>query len=54
MLTIKTFGIDLTPLLPPLPAATPQASLRRLRSGLRGRISDDDLATLDTLTGSVL
>jgi hypothetical protein len=36
----------------PLPAATgryAQASLRRVRSGLDGRLSAEDLATLDTL-----
>ena len=45
----RTFAIHLTP---PLPAATgryAQASLRRLRSGLDGQLSDGDLAALDTL-----
>jgi SAM-dependent methyltransferase len=45
----RTFTIDL---MPPLPAATgryAQASLRRIRSGLDGRLSADDLATLDAL-----
>jgi SAM-dependent methyltransferase len=45
----RTFTIDLTP---PLPAATGRyahASLRRARTGLEGRISDADLATLDAL-----
>lgn len=45
----RTFTIDLTP---PLPAATGRyalASLRRTRTGLEGRISDTDLATLDAL-----
>jgi SAM-dependent methyltransferase len=45
----RTFTIHLTP---PLPAATgryAQASLRRLRSGLDGQLSDGDLAALDTL-----
>jgi ubiquinone/menaquinone biosynthesis C-methylase UbiE len=48
----RTFAIDL---LPPLPAATgryAQASLRRFRSGMDGRLSADDLATLDTLIDS--
>ncbi|MGW5361417.1 class I SAM-dependent methyltransferase [Actinopolymorpha pittospori] len=48
----KTFVIELTP---PLPAATgryAQASLRRLRSGLDGRMSAEDLATLDALVDS--
>jgi hypothetical protein len=45
----RTFTIDLPR---PLPAATgryAQASLRRVRSGLDGRLSAEDLATLDTL-----
>jgi SAM-dependent methyltransferase len=48
----RHFAIDLAP---PLPAATgryAQASLRRARSGLDGRLSADDLATLDTLIDS--
>jgi SAM-dependent methyltransferase len=48
----RIFAIDLTP---PLPASTgryAQASLRRIRSGLDGRMSADDLATLDTLIDS--
>lgn len=48
----QPFVIDLTP---PLPASTgryAQASLRRIRSGLDGRMSADDLATLDTLIDS--
>jgi SAM-dependent methyltransferase len=48
----RPFVIDLRP---PLPAATgryAEASLRRLRSGLEGRMSVDDLATLDTLIDS--
>ena len=52
MLTIKTLGIDLTPPLPASAGCYAQASLRRLRSGLGGRISVGDLATLDTLIGS--
>jgi SAM-dependent methyltransferase len=45
----RPFATDLTP---PLPASTgryAQASLRRIRSNLDGRMSADDLATLDTL-----
>ena len=45
----RTFTIDLPR---PLPAATgryAQASLRRVRSGLDGRLSAEDLSTLDTL-----
>jgi ubiquinone/menaquinone biosynthesis C-methylase UbiE len=45
----RTFAIDLTP---PLPASTgryAQASLRRVRSRMDGRIDAGDLATLDTL-----
>ena len=48
----RPFVIDLTP---PLPASTgryAQASLRRMRSALDGRMSPDDLATLDTLIDS--
>ncbi len=48
----RRFAIDLTP---PLPAATgryAEASLRRMRGGLDGRISADDLATLDALLDS--
>jgi SAM-dependent methyltransferase len=55
----RTFTIDLTP---PLPASTgryAQATLQRMRSGLDGRMSADDMVTLDTLIdgdgpGSVL
>jgi len=45
----RTFAIDLKP---PLPAATGRygkACLRRRRSNLDGRMSADDLATLDAL-----
>jgi SAM-dependent methyltransferase len=48
----RPFAIDLTP---PLPASTgryAQASLQRMRSALDGRMSADDLATLDTLIDS--
>lgn len=42
---------------PPLPAATgryAQVSLQRMRHGLDGRLSPDDLAALDTITTGVL
>jgi SAM-dependent methyltransferase len=45
----RPFSIELTP---PLPAATgryAQVSLRRMRASLEGRLSEDDLAALDTL-----
>jgi SAM-dependent methyltransferase len=48
----RPFVIDLAA---PLPAATgryAQATLRRIRSGLDGRMSPDDLAALDTLIDS--
>lgn len=48
----RTFAIDLKP---PLPAATgryAKACLRRMRSNLDGRMSADDLATLDALLDS--
>jgi ubiquinone/menaquinone biosynthesis C-methylase UbiE len=48
----RTFAIHLTPPLPAFTARYAEASLRRIRSGLDGRISADDLATLDTLTDS--
>jgi SAM-dependent methyltransferase len=48
----RTFAIDLTPPLPASAGRYAQASLRRLRSGLDGRMSADDLATLDTLIDS--
>jgi hypothetical protein len=56
MLTIKTLGIDLAPPLPASAGCYAQASLRRLRSGLGGRVSADDLATLtgSDVPGSVL
>jgi SAM-dependent methyltransferase len=47
----RTFTMDLTP----PPAATgryAQATLRRMRSGLDGRLGTDDLAVLDTLIDS--
>ena len=51
----RTFTIDLTPPLPASAGRYAQASLRRIRSGLDdrdGRMSADDLATLDTLIDS--
>ena len=48
----RRFAIDLTPPLPASAGRYAQASLRRLRSGLDGRMSPDDLAALDTLIDS--
>jgi len=48
----RTFTIHLTAPLPPAARRYAQVSLRRLRSGLDGRMSADDLATLDTLIDS--
>jgi hypothetical protein len=45
----RTFTIDLRPPLPAAAGRYAQATLRRIRSGLDGRMSDGDLATLDTL-----
>jgi SAM-dependent methyltransferase len=45
----RTFAIDLKPPLPAAAGRYAQASLRRFRSALDGRLSADDLATLDTL-----
>jgi SAM-dependent methyltransferase len=55
----RTFAIELTAPLPALAGRYAQASLVRLRSGLDGRLSDSDLATLGPLLdgdgpGSVL
>jgi len=55
----RTFDIDLTAPLPALAGRYAQASLTRLRSGLDGRLSPADLATLGPLLdgdgpGSVL
>ena len=55
----RTFDIDLTAPLPALAGRYAQASLTRLRSGLDGRLSPGDLATLGPLLdgdgpGSVL
>ena len=45
----RTFRIDLARPLPVAAGRYAQASLRRMRSGLDGRLTADDLATLDTL-----
>ena len=45
----RTFAIDLTPPLPAAAGRYARASLGRARTGLAGRISDADLATLDAL-----
>ncbi|HEY4462071.1 MAG TPA: class I SAM-dependent methyltransferase [Streptosporangiaceae bacterium] len=45
----RTFAIDLTPPLPAATARYAQATLSRMRSGLDGRMSPGDLATLDAL-----
>ena len=48
----RHFAIEVTAPLPAATARYAQASLRRLRSGLDGRLSVDDLATLDALIDS--
>jgi SAM-dependent methyltransferase len=45
----RTFAIELTPPLPPSTGRYAQASLRRVRSRMDGRLDAGDLATLDTL-----
>ena len=55
----RPFAIDLAPPLPAPAGRYAQATLRRIRSSLDGRISAGDLATLDTLldgdgSGSIL
>lgn len=45
----RVFTIDLRPPLPPSAGRYAQVSLRRMRSGLEGALSADDLAALDTL-----
>jgi SAM-dependent methyltransferase len=52
ILAERHFVIDLTPPLPASAGRYAEASLRRIRSGLDGRMSSDDLATLDTLIDS--
>ncbi len=49
---VRHFAIDLRPPLPASACRYAQASLQRLRSGLDGQMSADDLATLDTLLDS--
>jgi ubiquinone/menaquinone biosynthesis C-methylase UbiE len=48
----RPFAIDLTPPLPAGAGRYAQASLRRIRSHLGGRMSADDLAAIDTLIDS--
>ena len=48
----RTFTVHLMPPLPPATGRYAQASLRRIREGLGGRLSAADLATLDTLIES--
>jgi SAM-dependent methyltransferase len=48
----RTFDINLTPPLPPATSRYAEATLRRIRSGLDGKLTADDLATLDTLLAS--
>src|ERR1019366_6748276 len=48
----RPFAIDLTPPLPTSTGRYARASLRRIRSNLDGRMSADDLATLETLIDS--
>ncbi len=48
----RHMAIDLTPPLPAAAGRYAQATLRRMRSSLDGRMSADDLAALDTLIDS--
>ena len=48
----RPFAIELRPPLPASAGRYAQLSLQRIRSGLDGRISADDLAALDTLIDS--
>jgi len=48
----RPFAIDLSSPLPAASGRYAQASLRRIRSGLDGRMSPEDLAVLDTLIDS--
>jgi SAM-dependent methyltransferase len=48
----RPFVIDLSAPLPAASGRYAQATLRRIRSGLDGRMSPDDLAALDTLIDS--
>ena len=49
---VRTFTIELSPPLPVPTARYAQASLVRMRTGLEGQMSPEDLATLDVLIGS--
>jgi len=48
----RPFAIDLKPPFPASAGRYAQASLRRIRSTLDGRMNAEDLATLDTVLGS--
>jgi SAM-dependent methyltransferase len=48
----RLFAVELEPPLPAAAGRYARASLRRVRTGLDGRMSADDLATLDTLLDS--
>jgi len=48
----RRFDLHLTPPLPAATARYAEATLRRMRTGLDGRIDADDLAALDTLITS--
>jgi SAM-dependent methyltransferase len=50
---VRHFAIELAPPLPSSARRYAQVSLQRLRSGLDGQASADDLATLDALMDSV-
>jgi SAM-dependent methyltransferase len=45
----RVFDIELTRPLPDMTGRYAELSLRRMRPGLAGRLSDDDLAAIDTL-----
>jgi SAM-dependent methyltransferase len=47
--TERVFAVDLTPPLPVSTGRYAQLSLRRVRTGLEGRLSADDLTALDAL-----
>ena len=49
---VRTFAIELTPPLPASTARYAQASLIRMRTGLDGQMSPEDLSALDVLIGS--
>jgi hypothetical protein len=48
----RRFAIDLTPPLPDSAALYARTTLRRIRGALDGKLSTEDLATLDTLIES--